>query len=686
MKIAIIANSAWYLHNFRLNLARDLRQAGHQVLFISPVDAYTDKLQAAGFEHLSWDVASAGMNPLAELGSVWRLRKLLVNQGIDALLAYTPKANIYSGLALWGQKTLFLPNISGLGRAFIQPSAITLLVVQLYRLALRQAHRVIFQNMDDLGVFTARGVISRGQAVRVPGSGVDLQRFTPSERPPSAAPQTHFLFVGRLLRDKGAVEFAEAARALKREHPGLRFTMLGSSTSDNPTAVSATQLREWKAAGLVEHQEHLDDVRPLLDAADCVVLPSYREGVPRSLLEAAAMAKPLVTTDAPGCRDTVIDGDNGYLCQPRSVESLAQAMRRFVELGADEKRTMGRRSRMLAESVFDERLVIDQYMRLLSHPTPPPVAPQGGLAPVRRHVEGLPTVHVLLATYCGEAWLDDQLDTLLGQQGVNLTVTAGDDASSDGTLQALHRRAATDPRLTVTASDRRLGSAAANFYHLLKRFARSSTADYIALADHDDVWEPNKLARHIALARSQGAAGVSSDVIAFWPNGRRKYIRKSHAQRRWDHLFEPPGPGCTFLMTRAFACECADWIEQLERSGIGPLSKHDWFIYLVARSSGYRWHVENASSMFYRQHPHNEVGANAGAKAALLRLRELARGGYHQQIRHAIHVSRIVAGQRGQPLPPAHLNALQLLRHGRRRRHEALILALFSPFGIRASA
>ncbi|MGM9484164.1 glycosyltransferase [Roseateles sp. NT4] len=685
MKIAIIANSAWYLHNFRLNLAQELREAGHQVLFISAVDSYTVMLQAAGFEHMSWDVASAGMNPLAELGAVWRLRKLLVNQRIDALLSYTPKANIYSGLALWGQKTLFLPNISGLGRAFIQPSAITLLVVQLYRLALRQAHRVIFQNMDDLGVFTTRGVIPRSQAVRVPGSGVDLRRFEPSARAPRPGPQTHFLFVGRLLKDKGAVEFAEAARVLKRDHPDLHFTMLGSSTSDNPTAVSSAQLREWKAAGLIEHQEHLDDVRPLLDAADCVVLPSYREGVPRSLLEAAAMAKPLVTTDAPGCRDTVVDGDNGYLCQPRSVESLAQAMRRFIDLDTDGKRAMGQRSRALAETTFDERIVIDQYLRLLSHPTPPRVAPQATTAPMP-YVSGLPTVHVLLATYCGEAWLDDQLDTLLGQQGVNLTVTAGDDASTDGTLQILKRRAAADPRLTVTVNDKRLGSAAANFYHLLKRFARSSTADYIALADHDDVWEPNKLARHIALARSQAAAGVSSDVIAFWPNGRRIYIRKSHPQRRWDHLFEPPGPGCTFLMTRAFACECADWIEQLERNGVGPLPKHDWFIYLVARSSGYRWHVENASSMFYRQHPHNEVGANAGAKAALLRLRELARGGYHQQIRQAIHVSRIVAGQRGQPLPPAHLNALQLLRHGRRRRHEALLLAVFSPFGIRASA
>ncbi len=370
MKIAIIANSAWYLHNFRLNLAQELRQAGHHVLFISPVDSYTGMLKAAGFEHVNWDVASAGMNPLAEMGAVRRLRKLLISQRIDALLGYTPKANIYSGLALWGQKTLFLPNISGLGRAFIQPSAITLLVVQLYRLALRQAHRVIFQNMDDLGVFTSRGVIPRNQAVRVPGSGVDLRRFMPSERPPSPAPQTHFLFVGRLLKDKGAVEFAEAARQLKRDYPELRFTMLGSSTSDNPTAVRAVQLREWKAAGLIEHQEHLDDVRPLLDAADCVVLPSYREGVPRSLLEAAAMAKPLVTTDAPGCRDTVVNGDNGYLCKPRSVESLAQAMRSFLTLDTESKRAMGRRSRVLAETTFDERLVIDAYLRLLEEGSP----------------------------------------------------------------------------------------------------------------------------------------------------------------------------------------------------------------------------------------------------------------------------------------------------------------------------
>lgn len=366
MKIAIIANSAWYLYNFRLNLAQELRQAGHQVLFISPTDDYTSKLRAAGFEHLNWDLASAGMNPLAELAAVWRLRKLLKQQRIDALLAYTPKANIYSGLALHGQQALFLPNISGLGRAFINTSAITWLVVHLYRLAFREAYRVVFQNMDDHRIFTTQGVITAERSVRVPGSGVDLTRFTPSKHQPNPGPRTHFLFVGRLLKDKGVAELAAAARTLKQEFPELRFTLLGSSKSDNPAVVSPSQLKAWIDEGLVEHQEHLDDVRPLVDSADCVVLPSYyREGVPRSLLEAAAAAKPLVTTDAPGCRDTVIEGENGYLCVPRSVESLVSALRRFIKLDAEQKRAMGRRSRALAETVFDERLVIEQYLRLL---------------------------------------------------------------------------------------------------------------------------------------------------------------------------------------------------------------------------------------------------------------------------------------------------------------------------------
>jgi glycosyltransferase involved in cell wall biosynthesis len=211
------------------------------------------------------------------------------------------------------------------------------------------------------------GLVSRARSLRVPGSGVDLERFTPQPLPAQAgSPRSTFLFIGRLLRDKGAREFVEAARQLRGEGRAVRCLMLGSSTSDNPAAVSKDELGAWLTEGVIEHIEHCDDVRPWITQADCVVLPSYREGVPRSLLEAGAMGRPLIASDAPGCRDAVRHEINGYLCEVRSADALAAAMRRFDDLPAGERAALATASRSLMSEVFDERLVIRQYLDFAS--------------------------------------------------------------------------------------------------------------------------------------------------------------------------------------------------------------------------------------------------------------------------------------------------------------------------------
>lgn len=367
MRIAVVANTAWYLQNFRLNLALSLRAQGHEVVFISPADRYVAALEGAGFRHRAWQLASAGTHPLRELASVRQMGRLLREEAVDVVFSYTPKANIYGGLALPRRCRLFVPNVSGLGRAFVQPSWVTPIVKQLYRLAFRRAHRVVFQNEDDRGIFDAMGLVSRARSLRVPGSGVDLERFTPQPLPAQAgSPRSTFLFIGRLLRDKGAREFVEAARQLRGESRAVRCLMLGSSTSDNPAAVSKDELGAWLTEGVIEHIEHCDDVRPWITQADCVVLPSYREGVPRSLLEAGAMGRPLIASDAPGCRDAVRHEINGYLCEVRSADALAAAMRRFDDLPAGERAALATASRTLMSEVFDERLVIRQYLDFAS--------------------------------------------------------------------------------------------------------------------------------------------------------------------------------------------------------------------------------------------------------------------------------------------------------------------------------
>jgi len=361
MKLAILANSAWYLQNFRLGLAQHLRDLGHEVVFIAPADGYETKLTAADFAFEPWQLAAGGTGPLQELGSVWQLRGLLRRLHIQALLSYTPKGNLYGGLAL-PRGARFLPNVSGLGRLFIEPGALTQLVKPLYRLALGRAACVLFQNEDDRRLFVGLGLLAMERTQRLPGSGVDLRRFQPA---PRSGPARRFLMVARLLRDKGVHEFVAAARTLKQEQPDCEFVLLGSSRAANPTAVAPAQLQAWLQAGWVQHIEQLDDVRPELARADCVVLPSYREGVPRSLLEAAAMAKPLVATDVPGCRDVVSPDLNGWLCAPRSAQALTEALRTAMHCPPERLQALGHAGRTRVEQEFDEQLVFAAYAELL---------------------------------------------------------------------------------------------------------------------------------------------------------------------------------------------------------------------------------------------------------------------------------------------------------------------------------
>ena len=359
MKIAIVANSAWYLYNFRRRLMQALRDDGHDVLAVSPTDDHARNLQAEGFAWREWPLAAAGTNPWREWRAVSDLRRALVSGRIDLAFTYTPKANIYTGLAARGLPLVHVPNVSGLGRAFIAARPVTLIVTGLYRLAFSRAHTVVFQNEDDRSEFLAAGLADPQRTLRVPGSGVDLERFTPVPLPQGGAPA--FLFVGRVLSDKGVREFVQAARQMRRCRPDLIFRILGRVGADNPTAIPADEVRSWEDEGVVELLGTCDDVRPHLARAHCVVLPSYREGVPRVLLEAAAMARPCIATDVPGCRDAVVDGRTGLLCPPRDSAALAGALQRFIDAGPAAWASMGTAGRRLVEDRFDERLVIDTY-------------------------------------------------------------------------------------------------------------------------------------------------------------------------------------------------------------------------------------------------------------------------------------------------------------------------------------
>ena len=305
-----------------------------------------------------------GKSPFRDLLVLMRFRSELAKIRPAAFLGFTAKPNIYGSLAARSCGVPAINNISGLGAAFMRRGPLRALVERLYRIALRRSATVFFQNKDDLDLFVGRRIVSSGQAELLPGSGVDLAHFTPVGKPPAG--DVVFLLAARLLWDKGLGEFVEAARRIRAKHAAARFRILGIVERKSAAAVPLSKLQQWQGEGVVEYLGSADDVRLAFAAADCVVLPSYyREGVPRVLLEASAMAIPVVTTDMPGCREAVEDGITGFLCEPRSVDSLTTALERMLGLTPAQRTAMGEAGRAKMEAEFREEIVHRAYIDAL---------------------------------------------------------------------------------------------------------------------------------------------------------------------------------------------------------------------------------------------------------------------------------------------------------------------------------
>lgn len=362
MKVVVLGSYAPSLINFRGQLIADMVAAGHAVVGCAPGEdaKVAGALAERGASYRPIALHRNGLNPLLDAWSALQLTRLLRRLRPDLLLAYTPKPVIYGAIAarLAGVPTVYAL-ISGLGYAFSggagwRRHAMRHLVANLYRASLAHADGIFFQNPDDLEDFRRLGIVrDRHQAIRVHGSGVDTRHF--QFAPPKLEPPT-FLLIARLLRDKGIFEFVEAARRVRAHHAQARFCLLGP-TDSNPAAISTRDLKGWRAEGVIDYLGETDDVRPYLAATTAYVLPSiYREGVPRTSLEALAMGRAIITTDTPGCRETVLPGENGFLVPPGDAGALAEAMARFCAQ-PDLAVGFGQRSRALAEDRFEVRQV-----------------------------------------------------------------------------------------------------------------------------------------------------------------------------------------------------------------------------------------------------------------------------------------------------------------------------------------
>ena len=362
MRVAIVINTSWNIWNFRASLVRALQAAGHEVLAIAPPDDYSARLETElGCRFVPVLMENKGTNPLKDAALTRRFYQIYRRERPDVVLHYTIKPNIYGSLAARLAGIPSINNVSGLGTVFIVKNFVSKVALGLYRFAFRFPHKVFFQNTDDRRLFLDNGLVRKAITGLLPGSGVDTARFRPAGQFMRNTPFV-FLMVARVLYEKGVVEYFEAAKIIRAAVPGTRLQLLGGLDEAGGVGVPRATFEEWLQTGNIEYLGRSDDVAAYLHRADCVVLPSYREGTPKTLLEAAAVGKPLVTTDVPGCRETVVDGRNGYLCQVRSGEDLAAKMLQVLRLPETDLQGMGQNSRYLAETKFDEKLVLKAYL------------------------------------------------------------------------------------------------------------------------------------------------------------------------------------------------------------------------------------------------------------------------------------------------------------------------------------
>lgn len=364
-KIVISRNTAWSLNNFHSGLIKALLNHGYQVVAVAPDDKYSRHLKASGCRVIDLPMDKNGTHPGRDLLLLTRYYRLLRAERPLVYLGYTVKPNVYGSIAAHALGIPVINNIAGLGTTFINKNFVTHIVRRLYKLSLHRSHRVFFQNAIDHDLFVNAGLARREFTDRIPGSGIDLTRYRPEPPLPLDGRPFRFLLVARMLKDKGVEEFAAAARIVRQQLPNTRFQLLGLVDEANANSVPLQRIKDWETEGLVHYLGKTDDVRPYLAESDCVVLPSYREGVPRSLLEAAAMARPIIATDAVGCRDIVDDCVNGMLCRVKDGPDLADKMARMVGLSAEKRLEMGRAGRRKVELQFDENVVIQKYLHMI---------------------------------------------------------------------------------------------------------------------------------------------------------------------------------------------------------------------------------------------------------------------------------------------------------------------------------
>jgi len=338
---------------------------GYEVHTIAPEDDYTHRLVKAGCIHHRVKMDSRGANPIKDSALILELYFIYRRVRPDIILHYTIKPNVYGTLAASLLGIPVVNNVCGLGTVFLKRNLVSLIATTLYRISFRFADKVFFQNPDDLRLFLDKKLVQAKSVDILPGSGIDLNRFQPVAF--RRNDKFTFLLISRLISDKGVFEYVEAVRKLRAGGLNASFQVLGAMDPEHKRGIQVNVIQEWINSGIIEYLGTIDDVRGYIEGVDCVVLPSYREGTPRTLLEAASSAKPIIATDVPGCNHVVRNNFNGLLCKLNDADDLADKMLKMAGLEDDMLKTFGQNGRARMESEYDESVVINKYLLALEN-------------------------------------------------------------------------------------------------------------------------------------------------------------------------------------------------------------------------------------------------------------------------------------------------------------------------------
>lgn len=360
-RLLIVANDSGGLYRFRKMLMEKLISDGNSVIAMTPFDTDVEELKKIGLSIIESQIDRRGINPLKDIKLCLSYFRKLKKIKPDLVITYTIKPNIYCGFAARVLKIPYVVNITGLGTTFQNENILKKIVISLYKIGLKKAKLVFFENEVNMSIFVENKIISRDKACLLNGAGVDLNHFRYLEYPKEQN-KTNFLFIGRVMREKGVDELFEAMRLLVEQGYNVKLEILGAFEEDYKE-----KIEKYRAEGWLEYKGLVRDVRPFIEKAHCFVLPSWHEGMANTNLECASSGRPVITTRIPGCQESVIDGKSGYLVIPKNSQDLYKKMKLFLNLSIETKREMGKSGRQHMEKVFDKRKVVENTIYAINN-------------------------------------------------------------------------------------------------------------------------------------------------------------------------------------------------------------------------------------------------------------------------------------------------------------------------------